>query len=77
MTTTERPIYFERIVTDPDIMVGMPTVRVTRIPVELVLEQLTYNLDLYELFAAYPRLARGVASISAALVTPSSTAFRG
>jgi uncharacterized protein (DUF433 family) len=43
---------------DPNIMLGKPTVRGTRIPVDLVLEQLSYNLDLEELFAAYPRLTR-------------------
>lgn len=48
--------YQDRIVVDPDVMVGKPTIRGTRIPVELVLEQLSYNLDLDELFAAYPRL---------------------
>jgi uncharacterized protein (DUF433 family) len=37
-------------------MLGKPTVRGTRIPVELMLEQLSYNFDPQELFAAYPRL---------------------
>jgi uncharacterized protein (DUF433 family) len=37
-------------------MLGKPTVRGTRIPVDLVLEQLAYNLDPTELYAAYPRL---------------------
>ncbi len=46
-----------RIVSDPNIMLGKPTVRGTRIPVELVLEQLSYNLDPEELIAAYPRLS--------------------
>ena len=46
----------DRIVVDPKIMLGEPTVRGTRIPVELVLEQLSYDLDPSELFAAYPRL---------------------
>ena len=48
--------YCDRILTDPEIMLGKPTVRGTRIPVELVLEQLSYKLDLEEMFAAYPRL---------------------
>jgi uncharacterized protein (DUF433 family) len=48
--------YLDRIVVDPKIMLGKPTVRGTRIPVELVLEQLSYDLDPRELFAAYPRL---------------------
>lgn len=46
----------DRIVQDPAIMVGKPVVKGTRIPVELVLEHLADNLDLDELFAAYPRL---------------------
>lgn len=50
-------VYLDRIVVDPKIMLGKPTVRGTRIPVELVLEQLSYDLDPRELFAAYPRLA--------------------
>jgi uncharacterized protein (DUF433 family) len=45
-----------RIVVDPRVMVGKPVVRGTRIPVELVLEQLAYSVDLDELFGAYPEL---------------------
>ena len=48
--------YEDRIVVDPKIMLGKPTIRGTRIPVELVLEQLSYDLDPSELYAAYPRL---------------------
>ena len=55
--TRERSIRLDRIVVDPKIMVGKPTVRGTRIPVELVVEQLSYDRDPRELFAAYPRLA--------------------
>ncbi len=54
--SADRSPNLDRIVIDPNIMVGKPTVRGTRIPVELVLEQLSYNLDPRELFAAYPRL---------------------
>lgn len=46
----------ERIVTDPRILVGKPTVRGTRISVEQVLQHLEENPDRRELFAAYPRL---------------------
>lgn len=45
-----------RIVTDPEILVGKPTVKGTRISVELVLAHLAENPDLADLFAAYPRL---------------------
>ena len=47
----------DRITVDPDVMVGKPVVKGTRIPVELVLAQLAYNPDLGELFAAYPHLS--------------------
>jgi uncharacterized protein (DUF433 family) len=50
--------YEERIIQDPDILVGKPVVKGTRIPVELVLLKLAHNPDLDELFADYPRLSR-------------------
>ena len=55
---TERlsPHKTPRIVQDPDILVGKPVVRGTRIPVELVLAKLAANPDVQELFADYPRL---------------------
>ena len=37
-------------------MVGKPVVKGTRIPVEMILGQLAYNLDLVELFAIFPEL---------------------
>ncbi len=37
-------------------MVGKPTIKGTRIPVEVVLAKLAENPDLEDLFAAYPRL---------------------
>ena len=52
----EQPAYQDRIVADPEIMVGKPVVKGTRIPVERVLGELAANPDLDELFAAYPRL---------------------
>ncbi len=54
--TTDRPIYHDRITTDPAILVGKPVVRGTRIPVELVLRHLAENPDTAELLAAFPRL---------------------
>jgi uncharacterized protein (DUF433 family) len=45
-----------RISQDPAVMVGKPVIRGTRIPVEMVLGRLSYNLDLEELFAAWPDL---------------------
>lgn len=51
-----RPAYADRIVVDPAILVGKPTIRGTRVSVELVLEHLAANPDLGELFAAFPHL---------------------
>ena len=51
-----RPWYEDRIVADPEIMAGKQVVKGTRIPVELVLAHLAENLDLQDLFEAYPRL---------------------
>jgi uncharacterized protein (DUF433 family) len=48
--------YQDRITQDPDIMVGKPVVKGSRIPVEMVLDQLAYKPDLEELFAMYPEL---------------------
>ena len=53
---TEQPAQPGRIVQDPEIMVGKPVVKGTRIPVEKVLAQLAYNPDLAELFAIFPEL---------------------
>ena len=52
------PAEDERVVRDPRVMVGKPVVRGTRIPVELILEQLAFNLNLDDLFGAYPELTR-------------------
>jgi uncharacterized protein (DUF433 family) len=46
----------DRIIQDPNILVGKPVVRGTRIPVELVLAKLAANPDVQELLADYPRL---------------------
>ncbi len=54
--TKEQLRYQERIIRDPNIMVGKPVVKGTRIPVEQVLNQLAYKPDLDELFAIYPEL---------------------
>ena len=52
----ERAAYQDRIIRDPNIMVGKPVVKGTRIPVELVLAHLAENPDLDDLFGAFPRL---------------------
>jgi uncharacterized protein (DUF433 family) len=45
-----------RIVQDPAILVGKPTVRGTRISVEFVLERLAAGEGFEEILAAFPRL---------------------
>ncbi len=53
--TEEQPRYQDRIIQDPDVMVGKPVVKGTRIPVERVLQHLEEN-DWADLFAAFPEL---------------------
>lgn len=55
---TKQPIYQDRIIIDPNILVGKPVVKGTRIPVELVLKRLAQDLDMKTLFEAYPRLTK-------------------
>ena len=56
--TRETARYHDRITQDPAIMVGKPVVKGTRIPIEMVLNQLAYNPDLDELLKMYPELTR-------------------
>ncbi|MCL4489623.1 MAG: DUF433 domain-containing protein [Chloroflexi bacterium] len=49
-------MFQDRIIVDPEILVGKPVVRGTRIPVELVLKRLSQDLDIATLFESYPRL---------------------
>jgi uncharacterized protein (DUF433 family) len=51
-----RTVYQDRITVDPEILVGKPVVKGTRISVELVLEQLAANPDVQALLDSYPRL---------------------
>ncbi|MBI3968087.1 MAG: DUF433 domain-containing protein [Chloroflexi bacterium] len=54
--TKEQPRYHDRIIQDPEILVGKPVIKGTRIPVELVLKRLAQDLDLETIYASYPRL---------------------
>lgn len=54
-----------RIEINPQIMVGKPVIRGTRIPVELILRKLSEGATEAELLDAYPRLS--IADIQAAL----------
>lgn len=53
---TNAEIYHDRIVADPEILLGKPVIAGTRISVEQVLSRLAYELDLQTLFDDYPRL---------------------
>ena len=50
--------YKERIGLDPDIMLGKPTIKGTRITVELILRKLSEGASEKELLEAYPHLQR-------------------
>ena len=52
----EGPRHYDRISVNPNVMVGKPVVKGTRIPVYAVLDQLAVELDLDDLFGAYPGL---------------------
>jgi uncharacterized protein (DUF433 family) len=55
----------ERIEINPEVMLGKPVIRGTRIPVELILRKLAEGATEAELLDAYPRLTQ--ADIKAAL----------
>lgn len=46
----------DRIEVDPDVMLGKPVIRGTRIPVELVLRKMSEGASDVDLLDAYPRL---------------------
>jgi uncharacterized protein (DUF433 family) len=64
----------ERITVDPEVMVGKPVIRGTRMPVELVLAKLAANPDLQEFFLDYPELT--VEDVKACLAYASMLAQR-
>ncbi|MBW8051452.1 MAG: DUF433 domain-containing protein [Cytophagales bacterium] len=47
-----------RIVLDPDVMVGKPVIKGTRITVEMILRQLSQGISIDELLDNYPHLTR-------------------
>ena len=48
----------DRIEINPDVMLGKPVIRGTRIPVELVIRKLAEGATEQDLLDAYPRLTR-------------------
>jgi uncharacterized protein (DUF433 family) len=61
----------DRIEMNPDVMLGKPVIRGTRIPVELILLRLSEGATEGDLLAVYPRLAE--ADIRAALAYAAQT----
>ncbi len=59
------------IVSDPNVMMGKPVVRGTRLTVELILEKLAAGETIEQLLEAHPRLTRE--SIQAALAYAAHT----
>jgi uncharacterized protein (DUF433 family) len=64
------PIH-DRIEINPDVMLGKPVIRGTRIPVELILRKLSEGATEADLLDAYPRLTKE--DIQAALAYAAST----
>ncbi len=60
-----------RIEINPDVMLGKPVIRGTRLPVELILRKLSEGATETDLLDAYPRLTR--ADIQAALAYAADT----
>jgi uncharacterized protein (DUF433 family) len=48
----------ERIELDPEVMLGKPVIRGTRITVEIILEKIAAGCPIEEVLADYPRLTR-------------------
>lgn len=52
------PNLLERIVVDPKVVLGKPSIRGTRITVEQILEKLAADISIDEILVDYPRLTR-------------------
>jgi len=63
----------DRIEINPDVMLGKPVIRGTRIPVELLLRKLSEGATEADLLDAYPRLAREDTLREAALAYAADT----
>lgn len=63
--------YYPLIISDPDIMMGKPVIRGTRLTVEHILDQLAGGETVEQLLEEYPRLTRE--AIQAALAFAADT----
>ena len=50
--------YKERITVDPDIMLGKPFIKGTRIKVELILRKLSEGMTFEDILIAYPHITK-------------------
>ena len=48
--------YKDRIISDPEIMLGKPTIKGTRITVELIIEKLAYGIKAEDIIKSYPHI---------------------
>lgn len=48
----------ERIIVDPEVMVGKPVIRGTRIPVDLILKLIAQGMTVEEILEDYPHITR-------------------
>lgn len=51
-------LYRNKIATDPNIMLGKPIIKGTRITVELLLRKMSEGMSVEELTEAYPHLSK-------------------
>jgi uncharacterized protein (DUF433 family) len=64
----------EHVVADPDVMMGKPVIRGTRITVELILERLAAGETVEQIIEAHPRLSREAVSAALAFAAESMKA---
>ncbi len=50
--------YHDRIQVDPNVMLGKPTIKGTRITVELILRKMSEGADVGDILEGYPHLRR-------------------
>jgi uncharacterized protein (DUF433 family) len=50
--------YRERVIADPQIMLGKPIIKGTRITVELILQKLSQKMQIEDLLNSYPNLKK-------------------
>jgi uncharacterized protein (DUF433 family) len=50
------PEYRKWITSDPNVLFGKPAIKGTRIPVELILDELAAGMSIDEIITEYPRL---------------------